>query len=169
MSPELLEDAIRLKQRLPETVREVAVVSGMNPIGAEGMLVDLDLDAGSAELCHHSFEEVGHRPWLQGEMALPPVAGQNIQTMPIKVEDDLESPAFVIDWRRRKAARIHVERNMPGVIKPRRKSKPNLANDLRPKMKGLAGFFPILERQLRPGAAFTGDHDFAPAQMSLSA
>jgi len=77
--PEPLEDAIRLEQHLPETVREVAIVGGMNRIAAErncigdlgGMFVDLDLDASPAELRHHHFEEGGHRPRFQGQLALP--------------------------------------------------------------------------------------------------
>ena len=99
---------------------EVAIIGGMNSIAAEGncigglggMFVDRDLDASPAEFRNHDFEEVGHRPRFQGQLALPPLAAHNFRNMPVEVEHDLESAIFVIDGRLRKAARVYIERNV---------------------------------------------------------
>ena len=155
---EKLQDAIRLEEHLPKTVRELTIIGAMNRIAAEGdcirdlggKLIDLDLDASPSELRHHDFEEAGHRPRFQGQMALPPLAGHNFQHVPIEVKHDLERPILVIDGRGRETARAHIERNMPGMVEPWRESQSHLAHDLRIEMKGFAGFSPLPRLSSRP-------------------
>src|SRR5256885_2884434 len=62
----------------------------------------------------------------------------------------LERGKTVWDWWSREAARGHVERDVPGVVRPWTQRQANLAYDLRPHVQSDGSIFPLFERQRRP-------------------
>ena len=67
-----------------------------------------------------------------------------------EVKTDLERIKAMRDRRSRQAARSQVERDVPGMIDPWREREANLADDLRPHVKGFGGGLPFGERQSWP-------------------
>src|SRR5450756_1529696 len=68
-----------------------------------------------------------------------------------EVEVDLEAAHAVWNGRRRQPARGDIERDMPGMIEPRRAREPDLADDLGPQVQRFVSLPPRRERQFRPG------------------
>ena len=89
--------------------------------------------------------------------------------MPIEVKYELKRPMFIMDRRGREAARIHIKRNLPGMVEPGRESQPDFAHDLRPEMKGCTGLFPLPVGQFGPRIMLAGDHGFTPAHIRAPA
>src|SRR2546423_12559409 len=67
-----------------------------------------------------------------------------------EIEVDLKCPEAVWYRRGRQPACGDVQRNMPGMIQPRRARQTNLADDLRPQLERFIRLAPTRNRQFRP-------------------
>ena len=147
---EFLEHAICLQEGAPESMRRVSIVGRMFAVGAEWhragnftrQLGYPHLDAEIAERLHDGRMEIADRLRHQPQAPALSAARLNIEHMVDEVEPDLEVLTLVRDHGGRQAARGHVERHMPAVVEPGGQLKPNLADDLDPKVQGLARRLP---------------------------
>src|SRR5438105_1284672 len=55
------------------------------------------------------------------------------------------------NWRSCQTAGSEIKRDVPGMVRPWREREPNLADNLCPHVQRCARFFPLAERQCRPG------------------
>src|SRR5262245_6621815 len=75
-----------------------------------------------------------------------------------EIEVDLERELTVWDGGSPEPARRDVERHLPPVVLHRGEHQACLADDLAPKLQGVAGILPRLQRESRPGLAGSGLH-----------
>ena len=154
----LLEDAVHLDERAPKPVRMIGVVCTMRFVEAEGdrtryltrKLRDSNRDAELSEGGDDGRIEARYSSRLQRDPFAVVIARRDDELMLTEVELHLEAALFVRNERSRQAAHRRIEGNMPGMIEPRRAGEPDLANDLRPKMKRCAGILPFRVWKFRP-------------------
>src|SRR5579871_528073 len=155
---EICKYVVRREEYAPEAVGIVAVVGGVHIVPIEWDAIrdlgrhrrygyfDVKFGEGGEQL----GEKLRYRPGREHELTKLPIARSYPQHMVDEVEVDLEGATPIGNRRRRQPARRQVQRHMPGVVQPRRLRQPYLADDLRPKMKRLAGVLPVRVMQLGP-------------------
>src|SRR5664279_568004 len=75
-----------------------------------------------------------------------------------EVEIDLKAARSIRDRRGGEAARCDIQRDVPGMVQPRRPDQTDLADDLGPQMQRRIGLAPRRARQFRPGHLQGGVH-----------
>src|ERR1700688_481357 len=114
-----------------------------------GSWVDRDRNAELIERRHHRAVEIRDTLRLQGETPRAGIAS-DVERMPDEIELDLESARAVRDRRGGQPGGGNVQRHVPAVIQPGCSHEANFADDLRPKMQGVARIAPRLVVELRP-------------------
>src|SRR5579862_344024 len=154
---ELLHHTVGLQQHLPKAPGVLGIVCRMRVVAVEidcrldlaGPRVDRDRNTEIIERRHYRAVEVGDALRLQGETPRAGIAA-DVEPMPDEIELDLESARAVRDRRGGQSGGGNVQRHVPAVIQPRRSHKTNFADDLRPKMQGVAGIAPRPVVEVRP-------------------
>ena len=95
-------------------------------------------------------DKLSNRPRFQFDRSPSTVAFEDAQLVIDKVKSYLKRRRMVRDRRSRQAARCHVQRDVPGVVRPWSERQANFADDLCPHVQSDRGVFPLRERQSRP-------------------
>jgi hypothetical protein len=162
--PELLEDTVDLEQDTPEPVRRVGVIRFVHAVFRKrnGFLdlvwsrIDRDGIAEALKGRHDRLVEVRCVLWHQRNRFVTTVTGVYAQLMIDEVEGDAERAVAVRDRGGRHAARRYVERDVPGMIQPRRLCHTYFADDLSPHVQRCGCVAPVCERQCGPGFGCRG-------------
>src|SRR6266403_9560 len=160
---ELLQHPIGIDENLEKATHGVGIVRGVPVVLRKPSrlrqfvrhLVDRDVNAELCEVGHDGPIKACDRMSGQGKLARGAVAGRNTQTVIDQVKVDLKAIETVRYWGGRQPARGDVERDMPGMIEPRRARQANLADDLGPQVQRRIGLAPCRGRQFRPCKNFS--------------
>src|SRR5215471_550312 len=161
-----------------------AVVLETNGIGdLDGHGPDPDIEIEMLKLRHDLAVEVRHATRREREGFIQPIARCDRQSMFDEIEFDLEPAAAIGNQGRRQSPVRDIERNLPPMIDVRRTGETDLANDLRPHMKRVAGVLPGFIGKSRPrlvadfaysvrlrihwGALSTDERQTAPLHLSM--
>jgi hypothetical protein len=135
---EALEDAIDCYRSLEEARNGLGIIGALCPVVGKpngiGQFVGTAIELGRTAERPHQIEKacvkLGYRHPTEGEGRPAPVTRRTRYGMIKKIEPDFDAPGPVRHERSREAARVHVERRMPGMIYPRRAGEPVFPDDL---------------------------------------
>jgi hypothetical protein len=155
---EFLEDAIDLHQCAPEARGEFAIVVMVLSILLEWdpirhftrCRMDPDVETKRRERVENLVIEVRHGTRLEGYRSLSSIGRLDQELITEQIEVDLEGSTVVGNQRSAKATRGHIERNVPGMVGPRRLDEPDLSDYLGPHVERRRRIGPVLERKIRP-------------------
>src|SRR5580700_6845834 len=150
--PEFLENNVTQNQYPPEAVRIFAIVGGMLRILLEahrirhlaGHRPDFYLDSERPQCRHELSIELGHRSRLQFHCLRRAPTRLDDQLMLDEIELNLEIPVSIRNRRRRQAARVDIESDLPPVVDARTQRHPHLAYNLCPHMQRGVSILPRL-------------------------
>ncbi len=155
---ELAEQAVGVHELPPERVRGLRIIGGVPGVFGEGNrwfdFIGTALNPRREPQCVQGLHGLGielrYRFRRERDGAGVTIVGTNHQPVREKIEFDIEEPVAVGDRRGRQPAWAHIEGDLPPVIEQRGVREPDLADDLRPHMQGLACVRPVRYPELRP-------------------
>src|SRR5205085_6300210 len=158
-----------LQQDAPETVRVCWIVGGVRFVFLEWdrgidfvrRRGEMSFDAQVAESAHDRAVKLRHRLRHERNYLESAIAADHTQFVRDEIEANFKYARAEWNRRSRQAARGDIKRDVPGMIRPRRERETDLADDLRPHVQRLRGFFPFLERKRRPNL-FRCRHESLP-------
>ena len=141
----LCEDARRLKQNTPESVRKLGIIGMVNQILVKAnRAFDFDGHGPDAHRYGEAIEcgddlmvEIRDRHRPERERAAGTVAGIDEEPVADEVEIYLQNPYAVGHGQRDEAADGGIEGDVPRLIDRRHKGEANLAHDLEPTLERL--------------------------------
>jgi hypothetical protein len=152
------EDARRLQQNTPESLRKFRVIGVVNLILVKTNPV-LDLDWHGPDT-HRQVEaiECGDDPMIEirdrhgpeWERPAGAIAGIDEELVADEIEIYLQHPYAVGHGQRGEAADGGIEGDVPRVVDIRHKGEANLSHDLEPKLERGAGIAPLSLGKWRP-------------------
>src|SRR6516165_4301243 len=139
--------------------------NGIGDLAWHGVQVHHDPEL--LERGHRLGIEFGHRHGPQHDLPRVTIARRHPQHMVDKVKINLKAACTVENRRGRQTTRGDVERDVPGVIPPRRQGEANLTDHLRPQVQRIARVLPNRIWQFGPALRARYRHRSLPPSVLL--